>query len=167
MMQRRVAEWAQRYAGLSSDELCALAVQRLETEPRCAVTRYVLACACFDRGRSATAVRHLMIAHHADPHLQSAALLTFAGLNWVSRRGDQLLPVVLETWEEFRRPEFDRCPRERVLLNAFAASDPGLAQLPALAQRLWRLPIRTLRAQIRQAILTRDSGLYPLLSAPT
>ena len=130
------------------------------------MTRYLLACHCFDRGRSAAAVRHMMVAHHAEPQFESAALLVFAGLNWVSRRGAVLLPVLLDTWEEFRRPEFDRRPRERTLLDAFARPEPDLHELSPLAPRLWRLPIHTLRAQIRQAALTRDAGLYPLLTAP-
>ncbi len=107
----------------------------------------------------------MMVAHHVEPRLQSAALLVFSGLNWVSRRGTVLLPVLLETWEEFRRPEFDHLPRERVLLDAFAEPDPGLNLVAPLARRLWRLPIRTLRAQIREAILSRDAALYPQLTA--
>ncbi|TWT40280.1 hypothetical protein RAS1_39880 [Phycisphaerae bacterium RAS1] len=139
---------------------------RLREAPRCAVARYLLACHCFDRGRVATAVRHMMVAHRAEPELESAALLVFAGLNWVSRRQALLLPVLLDTWEEFRRPEFDRCPRERQLLDVLAEPDPGVQTVAPLAGRLWRLPIQTLRAQIREAIVSRDAGLYPLLTAP-
>ena len=108
-----------------------------------------------------------MVAHHALPQLESAALLVFAGLNWVAQRGSSLLPVLLATWEEFRRPEFDRQREERLLLDAFAQPDPGLTQVSPLARRLWRLPVQTLRAQIREAIVSRDVGLYPLLTIPT
>ncbi len=162
----RLAELAGEYAQAPPEGLSAVLEQRVIELPRCPVTRYVLACWCFDRGRPATAVRHMMIAHHAEPQFQSAALLAFAGLKWVSRRGAPLLPVLLETWEEFRRPEFDRLPRERSLLDAFAAPDPGLNQLPPLARRLWRLPIQVLRGQICEAVRSRDAGLYPLLAAP-
>ncbi len=155
-----------RYAQTPRDQLAASLAGRLAVEPRCAVTRYLLGCYCFERGQAATAVRHMMVAHHAEPQLQSAALLVFAGLNWVGRRGARLLPVLLETWEEFRRPEFDRSVRERLLLDAFAAPDPGSEHLPPLARRLWRLPIQALRAQIRQAVVSRDAGLYPLLATP-
>lgn len=161
--------WARtiaRFAVLAPEELPAALAVHVEVAPRCAVTRYLLGCVCFDRGRSATAVRHLMVAHHAEPQLQSAALLVFAGLNWVSRRGAKLLPVLLDTWQEFRRPEFDCRRRERELLDAFQEPDPGLAQVGPLARRLWRLPIRTLRGQLREAIVSRDAGLYPLLAAP-
>ncbi len=165
MNGRRLAELASQYARTPAERLPAVLAERLAQAPRCPVARYVLGCQCFDRGRSATGVQHLMIAHHAEPQLESAALLAFAGMNWVGRRGEMLLPVLVETWEEFRRPEFDRRPHERRLLDAFAAPDPGLAAMPPLARRLWRLPIATLRAQIRQAILSRDAGLYPLLTA--
>jgi hypothetical protein len=166
MNRRRFAETVRQYARCPAERLPELLAERLATEPRCPPTRYLLGCRCYNQGQPATAARHLMIAHHAEPQLQSAALLAFAGLNWVNRRGTPLLPVLLETWEEFRRPEFDRLPLERTLLDAFAVPDPGLAQLPSLARLLWRLPIPMLRAQIRDAVISRDAGLYPLLAAP-
>ncbi len=166
MTRRRLAELARQFARLPAERLAPALEESLAADPRCPVTRYLLACWCFDHARPATAVRHMMIAHHAEPQLQSAALLAFAGLNWVSRRGTLLLPVLLETWEEFRRPDFDRYARERALLDAFAAPDPGLAQLPPLAGRLWRLPIAGLRRQIREAVLSRDAVVYPLLATP-
>lgn len=155
------------YARRPAAELAERLGQRLETEPRCPVARYLLACHCLDRGRSAQAVRHMMIAHHCEPAFESAALLAFAGLNWVARRGSALLPVLLDTWEEFRRPEFDRRRKERRLLDAFAEPLGELNGVSPLARRLWRLPIRTLRAQIREAVVSRNVERYPLLLAPT
>jgi hypothetical protein len=166
MNRFRIADLVRQYARSPRDQLATVLAQRLAVDPRCPVTRYLLGCHCFDRGYPATAVRHMMVAYHAEPQLQSAALLAFAGLSWVARQGSRLLPVLLETWEEFRRPEFDRTTVERLLLNAFAEPDPGLAHMPPLARRLWRLPIHALRAQIRAAVLSRDAGLYPLLAAP-
>jgi hypothetical protein len=157
-------EWSRHYAALPREQLAEALQARLAREPRCPVSRYLLGCHGYDRGQPAIAVQHMMIAHRTEPQFQSAALLVFAGLNWIARRGDRLLPVLLETWEEFRRPEFDRLPRERALLDSFAEPDPGLATMPPLARRLWRLPIQTLRAQIREAVISRDAGLYPLLA---
>lgn len=137
----------------------------LETEPRCPVTHYLLACHHFERGRCAQAVRHMMIAHHAEPALESAALLVFSGLNWVNRPATELLPVLLDTWEEFRRPEFDRCGAERQLLDAFSEPRTDFNGMSPLARRLWRLPIRALRAQIRAAVRSPNTGEYPLLLA--
>jgi hypothetical protein len=164
---RRLARTIDAYRGCSADTLAERLCAGLARDPRCPVTRYLAACQCFDRGRSAQAVRHMMVAHHAQPRFESAALLVFAGLNWIGRRGATLLPVLLDTWEEFRRPQFDRYRPERLLLDAFAQREPGLQLVSPLAQRLWRLPIQTLRAQVRQAILSRDACLYPLLTAPT
>ncbi|QOJ15740.1 MAG: hypothetical protein HRU75_14305 [Planctomycetia bacterium] len=149
-----------------SDRLEARLDERLATHPRCPAARYLRGCACFDRGRVATGVRHFMVAHHADAALQSAALLVFAGLNLTARRGAALLPVLLDTWEEFRRPQFDRFARERRLLDALAEPPPSEG-LPPMARRLWRLPLRTLRAQIRQAVLSGDVAMFPMLSATT
>lgn len=166
MTGRRLAETAALYARTRPEALPALLAERLAADPRCPVTRYLLGCQELERARPAAAVRHYMVAHHAEPAYQSAALLAFAGLNWLRRRGDPLLAVLLDTWEEFRRPEFDRTRRERRLLDALAGPDPGLAPVSGLARRLWRLPVRTLRAQLRDAILSRAAGRYPLLTAP-
>jgi hypothetical protein len=162
---RRFDDLVKRYAQTSPEQLPALLQQRLAAEPRCPVAHYLLGCQCLDRGRPAQGVRHLMLAYHAEPRLQSAALLVFAGLNWISRRGTPLLPVLVETWEEFRRPDFDRFPYERRLLDALAEPDPGLERVGVLAGRLWRLPVRTLRAELRQLLLTQDAESYRLLLA--
>lgn len=147
------------------ERLAERVARRLGESPRCGVARYLHGCAEFDHGRPATAVRNLMVAHHAAPALESAALLVFAGLNWVSRPNSPLLAVLLETWEEFRRPQFDRSRQERVLLDALAEPAEGLEHVSILARRLWRLPIGMLRSQIRTALAQRPSGPYGLLLA--
>ena len=153
-------------AGCPTAEFVPWLTQHLETRPRCPIGRYLLGCHCFDRGQRAQAVRHMMIAHHADPALESAALLVFAGLNWVRRRDAALLNVLLDTWEEIRRPGFDRHIHERCLLDALAPPREELSGVSPLARRLWRLPIRTLRAQIREAVLSPETRSYALLLAP-
>src|SRR5262245_59265245 len=139
---------------------------RVREAPRCGAGRYLLGCALLDQGLPAMAVREMMVAHHIEPGLESAALLVFAGLDCVSRSGALLLPVLLDTWEEFRRPEFDRTRLERALLDAFDEPLTGLSGLSPLARRLWRLPIGTLRAQIRAAVSSQDAAQYPMLLAP-
>lgn len=166
MSHRRLIDVIGHFARCAPEQLAQECAARLAVEPRCPITHYLLGCQGFDRRRSATAVRHLMIAHHAAPGLQSAALLVFAGLNWISRHDAPFLSVLLETWEEFRRPTFDHYPLERRLLDAFARPDPGLELVAPLARRLWRLPIRTLRAQIEAAVRSRDTRLHPQLIAP-
>lgn len=166
MNARILSELVATYADCSGDERSARLEARLRPHPRCPVARYLLACDCFDRGRAAVGVQHMMIAYHAEPDLQSAALLAFAGLSWVSRPSDPLLPVLLETWEEFRRPGFDRTRKERLLLDAFTDNQTELHGVGPLARRLWRLPIRMLRVQIREAVLTRNVELYPILLSP-
>lgn len=136
--------------------------QRLIEVPRCPVARYLRGCLCFDRNRVALGVRDFMVAYHAEPRLESAALLVFAGLSLGGRAGP-LLPALLETWEEFRRPEFDRKARERSLLDAFDEPPAGGGQLSLLARRLWRLPIARLRTELR-AVADSTAGVpSPLL----
>lgn len=134
--------------------------------PKCGVAQYLLGCELFDQGFPATAVRHMMSAHHADAALESAALLAFAGLHAISRSNPILLPALLETWEEYRRPNFDRTRRERALLDAFDEPLTGLHGLTPLAARLWRLPIRVLRSEIRAAVQEHDVVHFPMLMSP-
>lgn len=161
---RKLRAMLDSYNGLGRDALASALEARLEQSPRCAPTRYLLGCVEFDRGRPATAVRHLMIAQHAEPRLQSSALLVFAGLNWIERRSTPFLAVLLDTWDEFRRPQFDVYRYERYVLDRLTEAAPQDKQFPPLAQRLWRLPIRMLRAQIRDTLELREIP-YPLLVA--
>lgn len=134
--------------------------------PECGVAQYLLGCELFDQDFPATAVQHMMAAHHADAALESAALLAFAGLHAISRPNTTLLPSLLETWEEFRRPDFDRTRRERALLDGFTEPLNGLQGLTPLAGRLWRLPVQSLRNQIRAAVREHDVVHYPMLMSP-
>ncbi|MFO0839715.1 MAG: hypothetical protein U1D55_14465 [Phycisphaerae bacterium] len=167
MRPTRLRQAIREFAHAQPDARAALLPQRLAAWPACPVTHYLLGCQQLDRGRVAHGVRHMMMAHRFEPQFESAALLVFSGLEWIGRRGENLLPVLLATWEEFRRPEFDRRPLERFLLDAFAEPDANLTAAPALARRIWRLPIATLRYQIREALEQRDAARFPLLLAPT
>ncbi|MCG3125660.1 MAG: hypothetical protein CHACPFDD_00485 [Phycisphaerae bacterium] len=164
MKSAEIARLAASLSRLRDAERGRALAERLTAAPRCPVARFVAGCDCFERGQAAVAVRHVMIAHHAEPDFESAALLAFAGLNWVGRPHVPILSVVLATWDEFRRPEFDRTARERALLDAFAVPSPPFEASMVLARRLWRLPIRTLREQLRQAGLSQ--GQYPILFSP-
>jgi hypothetical protein len=166
MNQRALKGIVRTYASCPAEFLWDRLRADVAARPGCPVARFLLGCQCFDRGRSAAAVRHMMVAHHGEPQFESAALLVFAGLKWVSARGARLLPVLLETWEEFRRPDFDRRPAERLLLDAFTEPEEGLRLVSPLARGLWRLPIKTLRGQIREAVLTPGVELHSLLTVP-
>lgn len=148
--------------GLPADALPALA-QRLREQPRCAATRFLAGCACFDAGAAAHAVRHMMVAYHADPQLEAASLLVFCGLYRVSRPGVPWLRVVLDTWQEFRRPEFDRRPTERALLDAFPAPRPG--PTAGIEARLYRLPMRGLRGQLLSGAFVPGPADEPAIPA--
>jgi hypothetical protein len=116
--------------------------------PGCGLTRYVAACRCLDDGLPAAAARHFMLAHHAECELESASLLAFACLLHSGKRSQPFIETLRTTWEEFRRPAFDRTPTETAILDALAdASRP--AGLAAPLAEFWRLPSRVLREQIR------------------
>jgi len=165
MISRRYKQWVDALSTAPVEERRRRCEARLQDDARCPIARYVLACADFDRGRPASAVRSMMIAHHSDPALESAALLVFAGLNWIEKRNQPLLEVLVATWEEFRRPEFNRTPRERLLLDAFAEPAEGLSGVSPLARRLWRLPLSGVRDQLRDVAARQNAVEYPLLLA--
>lgn len=166
MKTRAMAELAASLAEYRGAALVERLRTRLTMEPRCPVGRYVMGCEWLERASPAPAARHFMIAFHAEPRFRSAALLAFAGLSWVSRPGCALLRVLIDTWEEYRRPEFDRDRTEIMFLNAFGADEPPELRGDVFARRLWRLPIRTLRAQVADAVAARNADLWPILSLP-
>ena len=162
---RRLAAILDSYTQLGCDARRTAVRARLAIEPRCAASQFLAGCLDIEDGRPASAVRHFMVARHVEWQLQSAALLVFAGLNVIDRPREPMLRVLLDTWEEFRRPQFDVYRKERSLLDRFHEPEPNLGALPPLARKLWRLPIAPLRMQIREAVDNRDAVLYPLLAA--
>lgn len=91
-----------------------------------------------------------MIAHHAESQLESAALLVFTGMAWISERGRPLLDTLAATWIEYRRMPFDRTPRERQLLDRLAAlMPPPAAGANANIAVFRRIPIERLREPVR------------------
>lgn len=166
MKPRALAELALTLAPLRGPALIRALRQRLAQQPRCPVARYVMACDLLDRSEPAPAARHLMIAYHAEPRFASAALLAFASLAWVSRPASQLLHVLLDTWAEFHRPVFDQTRAETAFLDAFREPEPPALSGDLFARRLWRLPIRSLRAQVADAVAARIAEFWPILSQP-
>lgn len=156
--QRAIAEFLAVPAGQRTAPLTRL----LADDGEAPVTRFLLGCAWLDEGRPASAAQCMMIAHHQEPRLQSAALLAFAGLLWCSRPEDGLLSVVVDAWLEFHQPEFDVTPAERRLLDQ--CSSPGWAARGAsvLAGRLRRLPVERLRRELDQAFVLREERFAPL-----
>lgn len=132
--------------------------QRLSRFPRCPVARYLAGCRCFDLNLPAHATRNFMIAQHVEPQFESAALLVFTGLAWISQREASLLDTLIRTWHEYRRMPFDRTPREQRLLNILAAGhDPEPPGESALA-RFGRLPIRAIRDELRRRAASNRGG---------
>lgn len=166
MKTQVLVEQAVALAPLRGTALLQAIGRRLGREPRCPVARYVLGCLALDGSDPGAAARQMMIAYHADARLSSAALLAFTGLAWVSRPGLPLLHVLLETWEEYRRPTIDRTRAERALLDAFRVAEPAGLRDDVLARRLWRLPIRALRAQLADAVAARSAEVWSILSLP-
>lgn len=168
MTHRLLCEWSALYRSETPETLARALHERLATSPRCPLARYLLGCICFDRGRPARGVRHMMVAHHVEPDLESAALLVFAGLNACHNPERSLLDITLETWDAHRRPPFDRRRRERALLDAFAMEhEPDSAAYSPLARSLLRIPIRPLRHELQSTVAAGVSESIASLLLPT
>jgi hypothetical protein len=163
MVWNRTGKLLQRYHTAEPAQLRGMVAAQLEQTPTCGLSRYLLGCLSVDAGQVALGTRHFMIAHHQEPQYRSAALLVFTGLAWSRRTTDAFLPVLLDTWEEFRHPAFDIEPREQALFDAFGETFPGDARATPLAARLWRLPIRTLRTALREALAHVDQAPLTIL----
>ena len=161
-----LAEIVAAFGRCDTTEYLAWLEARVGATPQCAISRYLLGCQYFDRGRTAQAVRQMMTAHHLEPCLESAALLVFSGLNLIRQRSGTMLSVLLETWTEYGKPPFDRFSGERHVLDAFVERSDAIANASPLARRLWRLPIRLLRRELVAAVASADARQYSLLLAP-
>ncbi len=123
---------------------------RLEQQPHCAVSRYLLALRHYERGDWALGVQEFMRALHDCAALESATLLVFSGLRLVDEPGS-LAAALAASWVEFRRPAFDRSLVERTLFDRLEAPRPAALPAGALAARLWRIPLATLRVELSTA----------------
>ncbi len=146
----RLRPLLQRYRSLSREELAQAIEVRLFEQPRCAASRYLAGCLAFDDGRRAIAVRHWMIAQHAEPQFQSAALLVFTGLNAIARPADSVWSLLRSTYAEFREPTFGERPKEQLLFAAFEEPPPPAVSSDPQTAHFWRLPLHSLRAELRQ-----------------
>lgn len=143
---------------LAACDFAALAARLREDADarRCPVLRYTFGCRCFDRNLLALGVQQFMIAHHRAASLQSAALLTFAGLAVIgAERPSSLFDTLLSVWAEYGRPEIGAHPVERALLSALGASPQaasGADASPAdrARQMLNALPIDSLAQEARE-----------------
>lgn len=115
--------------------------RRAADAPNCAENWFLLAIAQLSTGDVRRAAQYFGKAYHADPSLESAALMTFACLKAAANLRNASLPQLMTiTWNEMRKPPLGRLPRERRLLEAWAASLGAVPpEMPCTADDLARL----------------------------
>ena len=127
---------------------------------------YALGCAWLNARNPEAATRAFQLACHAHPGLDSAVLLAFACLRMRGPDMPRLLPILLETYEEIRRPSIPGSAWERLFLRelgAPGADPPGLAPL---ARALRMIPVECIGQQMADAVARRPAWAAPLLAGP-
>jgi hypothetical protein len=134
---------------LPPDQCRQKLLQAAEAHPENGLVWYLLGMSHLAAGDVSRAVRAFQVSYHRQPAFETAALLVFAGQDLPSNDVDQLLPRVVETWQEMRRPRLERDPRERRLLDRLRLDQGAPPDVSSrLARTLWRLPLPQLREQL-------------------
>ncbi|MGE3182832.1 MAG: hypothetical protein AB7N71_14470 [Phycisphaerae bacterium] len=148
-MMDRIRSVIRKYQQCGDAQRDEFLAARLAVEPQCAVTRYLAGCRAFDAKRPGIGVRHMMIARHAEPRFASAALLVFAGLNWIDRPSEPTLLVLYDTWVEFRKPAFGKHRKERLLLSLLVEKPIAHADdIPPEYARFATIPLKSIQREL-------------------
>lgn len=123
----------------------------IDSSPDNAFVWYLLACDHLRAGRVALAARAFGLAYHADARLESAALMTFACLKASSQPAEALVPRLIETWHELRRPAIGQRAVEEPLLTCLAATTRDAPRLSSLGRLAWLTASPLVQSQIEQA----------------
>jgi len=99
-------------------------------------------------GRMRDAARSFGMAHHADCRLQTAALLTFAGLKASEGEGSDIIEQVVRTWEEMGRPAITAQREDRVMMDCLETEGRAGPELSAVGRLVWLMVGPAQRARI-------------------
>ncbi len=144
-------------------------LQRLtSSDPSNALAWYLRGCEAFRLRDLSAAARYFGMAHHLDPDLISAALLTFTALKSAhsyAPDSDAWLRELVETWREMKLPHnaLDLVSdADGVLDKEFRSAPESLSSLGRLA---WMVDARLDRAAIRELIQSRPTWASPLFQS--
>ena len=131
------------WAGTPADGRAAALKDLVGRDYRAAGAWYLLACLHARRGEFALAARLFGMAHHVDPDLTSAALLTFTCLKAAAAPAlDQVKPgpILAQTWDEMNRPPLGESALEQTIWRALDPADrtpTADSPLPHLARMVF------------------------------
>lgn len=136
-----------------------------ETDPTNSLAWYLRGCSAFRSRDFTAAARYFGMAHHHDPNLISAALLTFTALKSASPDGrseDRWVRELVETWQEMKlsKSVLDRLDDATTLLNAELCAAPE--ELSSLGRWAWLLDAPQSAAVVRELIDQRPAWAAPL-----
>lgn len=121
-----------------------------------AATWYLAGVQALRAGRVREAARAFGIAHHADFELVSAALLTFAGLKASSGGVADVVPLIVATWREMKRPALGETHVDGLMLGAITQTAPPMPRGgSALAALIWGVTNEAERRRLQELI---DAG---------
>lgn len=108
------------------------------TDPQTTAMRlYLAGVSSLRGGRVKDAARAFGAAHHNNPHLETAALLTFACLKAKEGRDTDLLEHVVRTWREMKSPDVVAHAPDRLIIESMTDVKGCSVRLSPLGRLTW------------------------------
>lgn len=128
----------------------------VESQPAGAAARYLHGVICLRGGRVRDAARSIGAAYHRDCDLESAALLTFACLKARDGADSDIVPRIMQTWEESNRPLIPIRSADREIaecLSSTTRDPPSLSDIGAL---IWNVVGPSQQVDVEKLLQTRN-----------
>lgn len=123
---------------------------------------YLRGCLAMRAGCMRDAARAFGMAHHADCHLQTAALLTFAGLKSADGAENDFLMQLVQTWHEMKRPDVDREVEDNMVVEGLLAADPVGDGFSPLGRLAWMVSGEEQRGRLNELAAHPSDWCRPL-----
>jgi hypothetical protein len=134
------------------------------TGPLDGIAWYLRGCRAVREGQMREAARYFGMAHHADWHIQTAALLTFSTLKATEGPETDLFDHLVKTWHEIKEPEILKENEDRLLIESLSANDPAPDRVSPLGRLAWVISGSAQRRRLLDLIDETPDWAVPLVN---
>lgn len=117
-----------------------------------AMRLYLAGVSLLQAGRVKEAARAFGAAHHSNPHLETAALLTFACLKAKEGEDTDLLEQVVQTWQEMKSPDVVAHAPDRLIVELLTDVKGCSTSLSPLGRLAWGVLPPSQQARMAQLL---------------
>lgn len=149
VMRNKIAEWTDG---------------RTISNPIDGIDWYLRGCRAVRDGQMREAARYFGMAHHADWHIQTAALLTFSTLKASEGPESDLIDHMVKTWHEIREPEILKEREDRLLIESLTAKDPAPGRASSLGRLAWVIGGSAHRRRLESLLTEGPDWAAPLIN---